>query len=112
MLAESTFYMLQLGIDDFAQVQEALWEARSKWHNIGTRLKLGVFDLDCINSEPGFGLEEKFNLMIKTRLKRMEPCTWRDLYDALNHPTVNMPSVANKIAVKLPVGMYLIYCIV
>ena len=98
----------QLSIDNFAEVQEALWEARSKWHNIGTRLKLGVFDLDCINSEPGFCLEEKFNLMIKTRLKRMEPCTWRDLYDALNHPTVHMPSVANKIAVKLPVGMYLI----
>ncbi|CAI8025212.1 hypothetical protein GBAR_LOCUS14585, partial [Geodia barretti] len=93
----------QLGIDDFAQVQEALWEARSKWHNIGTRLKLGVFDLDCINSEPGFGLDDKFNLMIKTRLKRMEPCTWRDLYDALKHPTVDMPSVANKLAVKLPI---------
>ena len=95
---------LQLGIDDFAQVQEALWEARSKWHNIGTRLKLGVFDLDCINSEPGFGLDDKFNLMIKTRLKRMEPCTWRDLYDALNHPTVDMPSVANKFTAKLPFG--------
>ena len=95
-----------MGIDDFAEVQEALWEARSKWHNIGTRLKLGVFDLDCINSEPGFGLDDKFNLMIKTRLKRMEPCTWRDLYDALNHPTVDMPSVANKLAVKLPIGTY------
>ena len=97
-------YLIQLGIDDFAEVQEALWEARSKWHNIGTRLKLGVFDLDCINSEPGFGLDDKFNLMIKTRLKRMEPCTWRDLYDALKHPTVDMPSVANKLAVKLPIG--------
>ncbi|CAI8025211.1 hypothetical protein GBAR_LOCUS14585 [Geodia barretti] len=42
--------------------------------------------------------------MIKTRLKRMEPCTWRDLYDALKHPTVDMPSVANKLAVKLPIG--------
>ncbi|CAI8045084.1 hypothetical protein GBAR_LOCUS24948, partial [Geodia barretti] len=93
----------QLGIDDFAEVQEALWEARSKWHNTGTRLKLGVFDLDCINSEPGFGLDDKFNLMIKTRLKRMEPCTWRDLYDALNHPTVDMPSVANKLTAKLPI---------
>ncbi|CAI8049656.1 hypothetical protein GBAR_LOCUS27340 [Geodia barretti] len=93
----------QLGIDDFAQVQEALWEARSKWHNIGTRLKLGVFDLDCINSEPGFGLDDKFNLMIKTRLKRMEPCTWRDLYHALNHPTVDMPSVGNKLTAKLPI---------
>ena len=91
-------------MDDFAEVQEALWEARSKWHNIGTRLKLGVFELDCINAEPGLGLEEKFNLMIKTRLKKMEPCTWRDLYEALIHPTVDMPSVAVRLTGKLTTG--------
>ena len=93
---------LQLGTDDFANVQEALWEARAKWHNIGIRLNLGVFELDCINAEPGFGLGEKFNLMIKTRLKKSEPCTWRELYDVLNHPTVDMPSVADKLKLKLP----------
>ena len=93
---------LQLSIHDFAKVQEALWEARAKWHNIGIRLNLGVFELDCINAEPGFGLEEKFNLMIKTRLKKSEPCTWRELYDALNHPTVDMPSVAHRFQATLP----------
>ena len=100
-----TLPFLQLDTDDFAEVQEALWEARSKWHNIGTRLKLGVFELDCINAEPGFGLEEKFNLMIKTRLKKLEPCTWRDLYEALIHPTVDMPSVAVKLTGKLTTCM-------
>ena len=88
--------------DDFAKVQEALWAARAKWHNIGIRLDLGVFELDCINAEPGFGLGEKFNLMIKNRLKKSEPCTWRELYDALNHPTVDMASVADKLPVKRP----------
>ena len=56
----------------------------------------------CINAEPGFGLEEKFNLMIETRLKNIEPCTWRKLYDALNHLTVDMASVADKLPVKPP----------
>ena len=97
----------QLAVDDFADVQEALWEARSKWHNIGTRLKLGVFELDCINAEQGFGLEEKFNLMIKTRLKKMEPCTWGDLHEALIHPTVDMPSVAVKLTGKLTTGVFI-----
>ena len=100
-----TLPFLQLDTDNFAEVQEALWEARSKWYNIGTRLKLGVFELDCINAEPGCGLGEKFNLMIKTRLKKMEPCTWRDLYEALIHPTVDMPSVALKLTWKLTTGM-------
>ena len=94
----------QLGIEDFAEVQEALWAARSKWHNIGTRLKLEVHELDCIDAETGFGLDDKFNLVIKTRLKKIEPCTWRDLYDALNHPTVAMSDVANKLSAKLTTG--------
>ena len=89
--------ILQLGIEDFAEVLEALWAARSKWHNIGTQLKLDVHELESIDAEPGFGLHNKFNLMIKTRLKKIEPCTWRDLYDALNHPTVAMSDVAAKL---------------
>ena len=105
-------FFLKLDTDDFAEVQEALWEARSKWHNIGARLKLGVFELDCINAEPGFGVEEKFNLMIKTRLKKMEPCTWRDLYEALIHPTVDMPSVAGKHTGKLTTGMLIFTMII
>ena len=51
-------------MNDFAQVQEALWEARVKWKNIGIRLKLEVSDLDCIDAEPGIGIDEKFNRMI------------------------------------------------
>ena len=91
-----------MGIDDFAQVQEALWKARSKWENIGTRLKLEVHELENIDAEGGMSVDKKFNLMIKTRLKKFEPCTWRDLYDALNHPTVDMPDVASKLSAKLP----------
>ena len=90
-----------MDIDDFANVQEALWDARSKWHNIGIRLNLTVSELDA---ESRFGLEEKFNLMIKTRLKKSEPCTWRELYDALNHPTVDMSKVAEKLRAKIPNG--------
>ena len=99
----------QLGIDDFAEVQEALWAARSKWDNIGTRLKLDVHELESIEAEGGMSLDKKFNLMIKTRLKKIEPCTRRDLYDALNHPTVAMSDVANKLSAKLTTGRLSIY---
>ena len=99
-------YPSQLSINDFAQVQEALWEARYKWKNIGIRLKMALPDLDCINAEPGIGIDEKFDRMLSTRLKKLEPCTWRDLYDALNHPTVAMSDVASKLSAKLPPGRY------
>ena len=99
----------QLGIEDFAEVQEALWAARSKWHNIGTRLKLDVHELENIDAETGFGLDDKFNHMIKTRFNKIESCTWRDLYNALNHPTVAMSDVANKLSAKLTTGRLSIY---
>ena len=93
-----------MGIKDFAEVQEALWEARSKWHNIGIQLKLEVHELECIKAEQGFGLDDKFIEMIKIRLRKVEPCTWRDFCDALNHPTVGMPNVADKLKGKLTTG--------
>lgn len=82
-------------------MQEALWAARSKWRNIGTRLNVGVSDLECINAETGLNIAEKFDLMLQTRLK-MENCTWKDIYDALKHPTVGMPHVAKNILPFLP----------
>ena len=87
---------------DFAKVQAALWDARWKWYNIGIRLNLGVFELKNIDADQRLSMEEKFNLMIETRLKKSEPCTWRELYDALNYPTVDMASVAGKLRAKLP----------
>ena len=83
-----------MNIDNFGEVQEAIWEARHKWYNIGVRLKLEVSDLDAIDAESGINLEEKFNRMIKCWLKRIEPCTWTDVCEALKHPTVAMPNVA------------------
>ena len=93
-----------MGIDDFAEVQEALWEARPKWENIGTRLRLTVHELEYIDAEGGMSVDKKFNLMIKTRLNKLEPCTWEDLRDALNHPTVAMVDVAENIFEKQSSG--------
>ena len=44
-----------------------MWEARSKWENIGTRLKLEVHELENIEAESGTSLDKKFSLMIKER---------------------------------------------
>ena len=91
------FYLFQLDIGNFGEVQEAIWEARPKWYNIGVRLKLEVSDLDAIKAESGIDLEEKFNRMINCWLKSIESRTWATLYEALKHPTVAMPNVADKV---------------
>ena len=87
----------QLSTKDFAEVLEALYPARSKWRNIGTQLKIDVHELDSIETEGGMSLDKKLDLMINRRLEMKEPCTWRNLYDALNHPTVAMSDVAKEL---------------
>lgn len=90
----------QLDIDDLAEVQEALWEARSKWYNIGIRLKVKDSDLECINAVSGIEVGEKFTQMLRTRLKMLEPVTWEELCDTLNHLIVNEPTLARKVKRK------------
>ena len=95
--SKTFLYNIQLSIDDFPEVQAALWEARAKWYNIGIRLKIEVSDLDCVNAESRIEIEGKYNRMIKLRLKMLKPSTWGEICDVLNHPTVNEPSLANKV---------------
>ena len=95
-----------MDISNFGEVQDAIWEARYKWYNIGIRLKLEVSDLDAIVAEPGIDLEEKFNRMIKCWLKRGESCMWTVLYEALKHKTVNMPNVAEKVKLGTLTGEF------
>ena len=90
----------QLGIDDFGDVQIALWRARSKWYNIGVRLKMDLTDLDVIDKERGLEIEDKFNRMVQSWLKTTQPCTWKVLYEALRDPTVDMSIVADTLSVN------------
>ena len=85
---------MPLTVDDFADVQSALWDARSRWFNIGVRLGLKVTDLMAIKCEPGLDLEGKFIKMILSWLQRGKKCTWRELRMALKHSTVNLPELA------------------
>ena len=79
-----------------------MWDSRYKWYNIGLQLHLTIHELKNIEAEDS-SLEKRFNLMIETRLKQ-KPCTWRNLYEALMHKTVNMPNVADELARSLPPG--------
>jgi len=88
---------MALTVDDFADVQSALWGARHKWFNIGIRLRLKVTDLEAIDDELGLDLEGKFVRMILSWLESGEKCTWRALREALTHHIVNLPVLAREI---------------
>ena len=54
-------------------------------------------ELNVIDMEAGYKIKEKFNEMVQSWLKTTGPCTWKVLYEALKHPTVDMPDVAQEI---------------
>ena len=85
---------MALTVDDFADVQSALWEARSKWFNIGVQLRVKVTDLKAIDCEPGLDLEGKFRKMILSWLEHGQRCTWAALREVLMHKTVDLPELA------------------
>ena len=89
-----------MGIDDFGEVQIALWRARSKWYNIGVRLKMDLTDLDVIDKERGLEIEDKFNRMLQSWFKTTQPRTWKVLYEALRDPTVDMSIVADTLSIN------------
>ena len=92
--------LLQFSIDDLAEVLAALWEAREKWYFIGLKLKVKPSDLNAIKADKS-SVDDKLASVINTRLNS-EPCTRKELYDALRDPTVGMAAEAEKLAAKLP----------
>ena len=105
---------MALTVDDFADVQSALWGAKRKWFNIGIRLGLKVNTLQDIDHDKD-SLEDKLTAMILCWLNLGEQCTWKALEQALKHQTVDLPELALKM--KTNHGShesesYFIHCIV
>ena len=79
---------------DLSTVRNEIHDARTKWFDIGTELKLDVFTLKAIESkysDPKDCLRE----VITEWLKAVDPKpTWRNLVRALQRPDVNESKLA------------------
>ena len=87
----------EIAVDDLGVVMEKLWDARTKWYYIGVQFGITVSDLDVIEMEPKSDVTEMFRKMIMTWLKKGENCTWRTVYDALKHCTVEQQRIAENL---------------
>ena len=83
--------------DDLGDVMEKLWDARTKWYYIGVRFGITAPELDVIEMESKSDVSEMFRKMIREWLKKGENCTWRAVYDALNHRTVEQKRIAEEL---------------
>ena len=89
---------LSLGINNFSDVLEAVWEARSKWYNIGLKLGTSPGTLDAIKASSKENVDDCITAMIKDWLKNGNPRpTWAAIAKALKSPMVGYGHLAEQL---------------
>ena len=85
-----------LDIKDLRAVQLAVWDARSKWYDLGVGLSLSPDTLDAIEENKRGVCDPCFREMLKVWLRRPEPRpTWRELAATLRLPMVGYGHLAD-----------------
>ena len=88
----------QLTINDLKFVRSAIWEARSKWMDIGIELSLNKSDLDALNKTNGSDVGKCFTETISLWLNKTDPRpTLNAMIKALKEPTVGLEQLANQV---------------
>ena len=88
-----------LKVDDLFEIQEQLWDARSKWRNIGLGLKISTSDIEVIDVNNG-NVDDKFHSMILKWLQNGKNCTWGALCKVLSLRPVGHDKLAAEIKQK------------
>ena len=87
-----------LGIDDLCDVLEAVWEARSKWYNIGLKLGTSAGTLDSIKTGAKENPDDCITAMIKDWLNNGKPKpTWAAVAKAFKSPMVGYEHLAGRL---------------
>ena len=88
----------ELTPDDLGVVLEAVWEARSKWYNIGLKLGISAGTLDSISKANNQNPDDCLTDMIKAWLRSGRPKpSWAALAKALKSPMVGYGHLAEQL---------------
>ena len=81
-----------------AVVLEAVWEARSKWYNIGLKLDISAGTLDSISKANNQNPDDCLTAMIKDWLMSGRPKpSWAAVARALKSPMVDFAQLAEQL---------------
>ena len=89
-----------LTINELNSVLNKVWDARSKWNNIGLALEVSQGDLEAIKASNNNDADVCFREILTRWLQRCSRPTWRVLADALRSPTVGHHCLANDIVLS------------
>ena len=86
-----------MSIQDLVDVQNIVWEARTKWYNLGLGLGLPADSLDVFEASAKKP-EDSFRAMLSEWLRRLYPKpTWSALAKALKSPSVGLSQLAEQV---------------
>lgn len=97
---ESTVVANKLSIKDLSIVQNLIWEARTKWMNIGLHLGIIEPELKAIEKKYDKDPDECFREMLSICLKQERRCTWNDITNALKDKTVGFGHLATEVELR------------
>ena len=87
-------------IDDLLKVQNAVWEARSKYYSLGLALGVSAGDLDAIEKSCVCKVDDCFVEMLKVCLRSGSGLSQQALADALALPTVGFRHLGDQIRAR------------
>jgi hypothetical protein len=94
-------YAGQLTSKDLKTVRKAVWEARTKWMDIGLELDLSISDLTAIEAAYHIDIGRCFIEMLSLWLKQIDPPpTWTAMVAALQEPIIGYGDLAEQVESK------------
>ena len=90
---------MTLAVNDLCVVHAELFQALTKWYDIGLALKVPVPTLDSIGGQFN-NYSDKLREALKVWLKTAREPTWQDVVGVLKSPVVGEPKLASDIEAK------------
>ena len=86
--------------DNLKKVCDLVWDARSKWFDLGFQLDVKYIELEVVEKDCS-NVNSSFRKMLSTWLKMIDPPpSWEDLLTALEHDSVKCGDLAERIRLR------------
>ena len=93
-----SIFVVDLVPDNLKDVQDLVWDARTKWNNLGLELGIKISDLEVIEQKNKSDVDTCFKMMLLMWLRIVDPLpSWEGLISALGKNSVGRKDMAEKI---------------
>ena len=89
----------ELGEDDLGALYEALYPARNSYKSIGLLIGVKIGEIENIESNKADS-GDRLLAVLSVRVKKAEPLTWNDIYNALRSKCIDESKLAKEIWAK------------